>query len=221
MKRTIIRTLLSATLLLFLLNGCGKTDSGEVYKPNVPAAEEAAEQAAQSAVPSPAYEENYDAEEIIADLFKGDEMSGEETTKLFDALPDINWSEYERYTDGKAMELISWLYQRGSTERVELISIVNATDGLDGAFTEGYAAILDNAFIAEPEKFVKCLAQIDAAKAERADAYIAFDCAYGAREEVKEAIALTKELISGDKLSAAEKQAAEQLLRTIEAGASV
>lgn len=217
MKKTIIAAA-AALFVVFSLSGCGGNDESneEAYIPAVPAAEEAPE--VQSEAPSPERDENYDAERIVADLFKENATNEEDIKKLFATLPGINWSEYERYTDGKAMDLIQWLYRRGMTDSEEILSIMNATDGLDGAFSEGYAAILDNAFMNGPEDFIKCLAQLDSAKAERVDAYVAYDCDWGGREEVKPAIITTKELMAGSELTDTELKAAEQLLRTIEAG---
>jgi hypothetical protein len=156
-------------------------------------------------------------EETIHRLLNDTTAGRPDVPRILELLPDINWRLYGlRFEDAPA--LIGWLYGLHITDQADILRLLRATRGLDGAFSEGYAGVVGKIFRAEPEAMVKCLAQLDDDQADLICGFIAYDCDYGYREEAKDAISQTRALAEDGALADNERAAARRLLAFIDAG---
>lgn len=129
--------------------------------------------------PSPPPGDDSSPEVYVIGLFDGSKTTEEQATKLIAALPDVDWSALERKT-GKAVDILSWLWTRDTSNAEELRCILRATKGLDGAMAEGYAGVVGRAYRKDSLGFVRLLAGMDPAAVDLAGICrdVAYDCAY-------------------------------------------
>jgi hypothetical protein len=158
-------------------------------------------------------------EELVHGLMKESETTPENAGKIIAALPEINWRIYSQlYDDGPTdfddgpMDLIDWLYRRDITEENEILSILKATHGLDGAYSEGYSSILANIYQADPSRFIRQAGLLNP----RQLVNVAFLLPYGLYDQLDEAVADLTEMAENEKLPAAEQAAAREILRNID-----
>lgn len=156
-------------------------------------------------------------EETICRLLNDTAAGQPDAPRILELLPDINWRLYSlRCKDAPA--LLGWLFGLDITDQADILNLLQATHGLDGAFADGYASVVGKIFRAEPETILECLALLDDDQADLICGFIAYDCDYGYREEAKDAIAQTRALAESGTLADNERAAAQRLLKLIDAG---
>jgi hypothetical protein len=170
--------------------------------------------------PSPSATPDFEAEKKIFELFTASDLNGSNTGELIAALPEINWTEYDKYTQGKTMDLIEWLYVLTIDNKEQALSLMNATDGLDGAYADGFAGVLGRIYTADPYLFVQCLSLLEQMQAEEVCRLVAYDCGYGVREDAKDAIAATRAFLYDGSLLPAEREAARLLIEIMDTDAA-
>lgn len=224
MNKKII-VLITAALLLIGITACTAPQK-QAVTPAPEASETAAatpSEAGQAEIldtpaPPPSAEPDFEAEQKVYELFSETDRTGSDASEIIAALPEINWAEYDKYTQGKTMDLISWLYVLTIDDEQQVLSLMMSTEGLDGAYTEGFAGVLGRIYMADPYLFIQCLSQLEQAQAEAVCRYVAFECDYGVREDAQDAIAATRAFLKDDSLQAAERAAAGLLIDTLERG---
>lgn len=165
---------------------------------------------------SPSSSESNNDELFIYKLFKGSKTNNDDTKKILSALQNINWNKYDQISKGKAVDLIDWLYTLGITDNEDIVSVLNATNGLDGAIAEGYSGIVANLFTADVHKFIKCLGQLELSKVKSVCPLVAYGCGYTANEKSKQIIFETKMLLNNSDLTDKEKEVTSQLIKAFE-----
>jgi hypothetical protein len=160
--------------------------------------------------------ESYDAEKTVYDLFEREDKSDVDVAALLAALPDLSWSRYDRYcrsVGGDAYELMDWLYGLTITDETGIVNLMKSTEGLDGAYSEGYSGVLANLATADPAKFVRCLAQTDDGDLSLLCGFTAYYMGYSGLEgERGELIAALEALLDGGILGDREQYACRGLL---------
>jgi hypothetical protein len=226
MKQKII-VYITASVILIGMTACAAPQNQAVTpapKVSEAAAAETTEASQAEALdtlePSPSAAPDFEAEQKVFELFTATDRTGSDASEIIAALPEINWAEYERYTEGKTMDLISWLYVLTIDDEAQVLSLMLSTEGLDGAYSEGFAGVLGRIYMADPYLFIQCLSQLEQAQAEAVCRYVAFDCGYGVREDAQDAIADTRAFLKDDSLPAAERAAAGLLIDTLDSGAA-
>jgi len=164
-------SLLALTLLLIgiliLSTGCYSQPS------NKPASSEQ-----QNELDSKAQEISPEAYVLL--LFKGNETSEDEAKKIISVLPKLNWSLYEKQSNGGAIKLLTWLYERkcDNMEVQDIANILKATQGLDGAFVEQYANIVGKLCYNNLERFIDALTTLDNKQAEQIYKFLKYSFTY-------------------------------------------
>ncbi|AAM25851.1 hypothetical protein M2349_002414 [Caldanaerobacter subterraneus subsp. tengcongensis MB4] len=102
-------------------------------------------------------------EAYVLSLFKGDETSEANAKKIISTLPKLNWSLYEKQSNGGAMKLLTWLYERkcDNMDTKDITNILKATQGLDDAFAEQYANIVGKLCYNNLERFIDALTTLE------------------------------------------------------------
>ncbi len=150
------------------------------------------------------------------DLFGREDKSDADVAALLAVLPDMNWSRYDRYCrsiGGDAYGLMDWLYGLALTDETDIVNLMKSTDGLDGAYSEGYSGVLANLATADPARFVRCLAQTDDGDLPLLCGYTAYYLGYSGLEGRRgQLIAALEALLDGKTLGDGERYACRGLL---------
>jgi hypothetical protein len=154
----------------------------------------------------------YDEEKQISDLFHQEEIDKEDEKEILRLLSDINWCDYYKLTDGD-YQLIEWLNTLDITDSDALLSLLNATNGLDGAMADGFAGILADLLEKNPSTFISCLAQLTDSKADIILNLLRYDLSYD--EQGKTVISKLNELLTKD-LPEKETAICRKLIQEIE-----
>ena len=222
----ILRLVIMAFVILSaILAGCTQNGSAS---PSAPAGTDpeqsvspTSETTGPSAIPCPILDstpspsDNYKAEQKVYDLFSKEDKSTADNRALLAALPDMNWTKYSRYCaslGAEAYNLMDWLYQLDLTEEADIIHVMKSTQGLDGAYAEGYSGVLSNLLSTHTQTFVRCLAQTNDEDIPLLCGFAAYHLGYGGLEEQRaKIIADINALLDDGTLDDREQQAATQL----------
>lgn len=165
---------------------------------------------------SPSVSFDFSAEAAVSTLLRSADQNTADFNKVFTELPDINWTEYDSYTKGKAIDLIAWLYTANYRDDAQLLCLMRATSGLDGYMTEGYCGVLSKVITTDTKSFIACLAQMDQQEADQLCGYAAYGCGYrGETEPSRAALAEVKALLDDGTLTLEERTSAEKLLKAL------
>ena len=110
------------------------------------------------------------------------------------------------------------MYTLEITENEDIVSVLNATNDLDGAIAEGYSGIVAKLFTADVHKFIKCLGQLEMNKVKSVCPLVAYGCGYIANEKSKQIVSDTKMLLNNSDLTDKEKEVTSQLIKAFESG---
>ncbi len=104
---------------------------------------------------------NSTAENVFS-LYEREDMSTEDkVTNMLAQLEGMDWTEYNRLSDGKTLETLELLYAHRPLIKPEHYrSLFLATTNLDGASAEQYAAIAGELFTRDTEGVVRALADL-------------------------------------------------------------
>ncbi|MBT2761202.1 hypothetical protein [Paenibacillus sp. ISL-20] len=127
--------------------------------------------------------------ESVFSLYKGEDMSTEDkVTNMLDQLEGIDWTEYNRLSNGQTLATLELLYTHRSLIKPEHYrSLFLATTNLDGASAEQYAAIAGELFTQDTEGVVHALADLsDDANRQSVISSIAYHLGYQDVSQVKQ-----------------------------------
>ena len=127
--------------------------------------------------------------ESVFSLYKGEDMSTEDkVTNILAQLEGMDWTEYNRLSNGKTLETLELLYTHRSLIKPEHYrSLFLATTNLDGASAEQYAAIVGELFTKDMEGVVQTLADLsDDANRQSVISSIAYQLGYQDVSQVKQ-----------------------------------
>ncbi|MBU5347673.1 hypothetical protein [Paenibacillus lautus] len=104
---------------------------------------------------------NSTAENVFS-LYEGEDMSTEDkVTNMLAQFEGMDWTEYNRLSNGKTLETLELLYtHRSLIEPEHYRSLFMATTNLDGASAEQYAAIAGELFTRDTKGVVRALADL-------------------------------------------------------------
>ncbi|MGO4787165.1 hypothetical protein AB4124_07020 [Paenibacillus sp. 2KB_20] len=131
---------------------------------------------------------NSPAENVFS-LYKEEDMSTEDkVTNMLAQLEGIDWTEYNRLSNGKTLATLELLYTHRSLIKPEHYrSLFLATTNLDGASAEQYAAIAGELFTQDTEGVVQALADLsDDANRQSVISSIAYHLGYQDVSQVKQ-----------------------------------
>ena len=131
---------------------------------------------------------NSTAENVFS-LYKGEDMSTEDKVKnMLAQLEGIDWTEYNRLSNGQTLATLELLYTHRSLIKPEHYrSLFLATTNLDGASAEQYAAIAGELFTQDTEGVVQALADLsDDANRQSVISSIAYHLGYQDVSQVKQ-----------------------------------
>lgn len=129
--------------------------------------------------------------ERVLSLYEGEDMSTEDkATNMLAHLEDMDWTEYNRLSNGKTLETLELLYTHRSLIQPEhYASLFLATTNLDGASAEQYAAIVGELFTKDREGVVQALADLgDEADRQSVISSIAYHLGYQDVAQVKQEV---------------------------------
>lgn len=151
-------------------------------------------------------------EAYVAGLFAGDETSAENREEIIRTLPRMSWTKYEN-TVGGAFEVLQWLYELRPYTLAELPFILQATEGLDGAFAELYAAIVYDLWVAYGRDLIRVMSTLPAEQVRELSGFLAYHASYHSLEETR---ALYAEYLSAPDLTPEEQRVLEQMTEAID-----
>lgn len=131
---------------------------------------------------------NSTAENIFS-LYKEEDMSTEDkVTNMLAQLEGIDWTEYNRLSNGQTLATLELLYTHRSLIKPEHYrSLFLATTNLDGASAEQYAAIAGELFTQDTEGVVQALADLsDDANRQSVISSIAYHLGYQDVSQVRQ-----------------------------------
>lgn len=131
---------------------------------------------------------NSPAENVFS-LYKGEDMSTQDkVTNMLAQLEGIDWTEYNRLSNGQTLATLELLYTHRSLIKPEHYrSLFLATTNLDGASAEQYAAISGELFTKDTEGVVQALADLsDDANRQSVISSIAYHLGYQDVSQVKQ-----------------------------------
>ena len=166
--------------------------------------------------PSPSVSQNTNIEDTtqsIYEKYKGDKTNKEDIKSMMAALPGLHWKKFDKLTGGNAIEFINWLREQDYSDKNNLVSLLNSTDELDGALTDGYAGLITNLFLSDTKIFIESLAQLDDNKAAAIYPLIAYGTGNGTH--AGNSIFDVNNLVAGNELSTKEKTVADSLLKAM------
>lgn len=117
-----------------------------------------------------------DIEEQVRELFKGDKTTPENTTEIINLITYIDWSKYAKKNIQEFSETMMWLGNLKISNEDMLMNILNATNGLDGAYTDAYCSAVKKLFFNNKEMFVKVLVYIDDEQVKLISSFVHYDC---------------------------------------------
>jgi hypothetical protein len=158
-------------------------------------------------------------EACIFGLFRGAATEDKARQEIFRALPDLDWSKYEKVSQGRSVELLSWMDGLDIAGEREMTALFKATKNLDGAHAEEYATVVGKLYLRDKVKFIKYLGgmQYGDSKTEQMARSVAYYMGYFPDQNEK-ARADTEKLLAGNELSEREKIIAKKFIKVFEEG---
>ncbi|GIO99283.1 hypothetical protein J14TS5_43690 [Paenibacillus lautus] len=127
--------------------------------------------------------------ESVFSFYKREDISAEDKVKnMLAQLEGIDWTEYNRLSNGQTLATLELLYTHRSLIKPEHYrSLFLATTNLDGASAEQYAAIAGELFTQDTEGVVQALADLsDDANRQSVISSIAYHLGYQDVSQVKQ-----------------------------------
>lgn len=125
-------------------------------------------------------------EEQVSGMFKGNKTSPENTEKIISLLPLINWSKYAEANSEGFSNITEWLKNLKISSTDSMASLLNATNGLDGCYTDAYCFMIKGLFFNNKDTFVKALSSLDEEQIKLIVSYVQFACNMDEATEVVE-----------------------------------
>lgn len=150
-------------------------------------------------------------------LFRGNETPDAAAKEILRALPRLDWRKYDRVSGGEAIVVLCWLSEVQMRDTEDVVCVLRATRGLDGALAEQYCSIVDKLYTADPKRFVRALSQLRAKEIRLICSFLSYSAGYSADKPRMEAA--TARLLAEPDLSEREKALAEQIMQSISGSA--
>ena len=182
------------------MTGCTSQNASDNTQPAEPVNNIATE--------SPKFTES--KEERVYSIVK--EINIEEKMKeILPIIANINWHTYNETSGEQTRELIEFLYlNQKYIDTAHFPDIILATKGLDGAWSESFAAIVGGLFTRDRDEFIKALADTkDITQQESVIGLIAYNLNY---QDVKPIIEELDQLSKSEKYTASEKVVIDSLI---------
>jgi hypothetical protein len=152
------------------------------------------------------------AETAVHDLLMVGNAGTVDKEALMAKLPDLNWTVYAGLYGKEAPDLLAWLYSQVFSDEKDIFRVLQATKGLDGAYSEGYASILAGIYDREPEKLIRQLAKLPEQKIDQVADLLAYGLSYFDMGPIKTEL---QELTESSSLSEREQTSARVVLYSI------
>ena len=127
-----------------------------------------------------------DIEAQVHELYKGDETTSENTEKILNVIPYINWSKYASKNQDEFFKLMTWLGNLKVSNPKDLVYILNSTNGLDASYTDAYCSAVKNLFFNNKDLFITALLDIDDEQLKIISGFICYACEPMEANKVKE-----------------------------------
>ncbi|MDQ0496461.1 hypothetical protein [Paenibacillus brasilensis] len=150
-------------------------------------------------------------EELVLSFYNDSSLSDEaKVHHITDHLAGIQWDTFNKISRKQSLEVIEYLYkQRAFISSESFPNVIRASDGLDGALSESYAAIMGELFTRDKTAMTRALAKTDKSTRVQCIARIGYALSYREPKEVKKEI---QQWRAGQQLTAAEKEVIRALL---------
>jgi hypothetical protein len=147
-----------------------------------------------------------DIEGQVRSLFNGDKTSPENTEKIIDLLPLINWGKYAEMNSEDFSNITKWLKNLKISSKDSMENLLNATNGLDGWCTDAYCATLKGLFFNNKDIFTKAFSSLEEDQMKLVASFVQFDCE---PSEVTEVVEYLIGILHSEILSLDERKAVE------------
>lgn len=156
---------------------------------------------------------NNTTEEYIYKAFKNIKEDTAAKTKIFSTIENIDWKKYDSIEEDAAIKLLDWLSITQISTEDEIVSILKATQHLDGAYAEAYSSIVAKLYLDDKYKFIKCLTTLPEEKIKKISSYVAYGASYYDLSQIENE---TRDLLNLKGLTADEKETILELVRCME-----
>lgn len=150
-------------------------------------------------------------EAYVLSLFKGEETTAADAKKIISTLPALNWSVYDKQSNGGAMKLLTWLYDREFDEVADITSVLKATTGLDGALTNQYANVVGKLCSNRLTEFIDALSTLSNEQADKICDFLGY---YSTEADVSFIKHHLDTLMKSSEVTGAQKAVIEKLIKT-------
>ncbi|MEC0234953.1 hypothetical protein P4H71_11505 [Paenibacillus kribbensis] len=207
-KGSMFVSVVCTLLLLSVTVGCASNPVEQYTDAAVPSGEKAVKPKQSSANTQ---QTRQSKEERVLSFYKDSSLSDEEKVHhITDDLAGIQWGKLNKNSEHQSLEIIEYLYkQRAFIPSESFPNVIRASDGLDGALSESYAAIMGELFTRDKTAMTRALANTDKSYRVHGIGSIAYGLSYQEPKVVKKEI---RQWQAGQKLTAAEKQVIRTLL---------
>ncbi|MEK4733164.1 hypothetical protein ACYCS5_03940 [Paenibacillus sp. SEL3] len=143
-------------------------------------------------------------EELVLSFYKDSSLSDEAKVRhITDHLAGIQWGKMNENNEHQSLEMIEYLYrQRAFIPSESFPNLIRASEGLDGALSESYAALMGDLFTRDRTAMTRALANMDKTNRTQGIGSIGYALSYREPKEVKKEI---QQWQAGQKLTTAEK----------------
>ncbi|MGW9530479.1 hypothetical protein ACWHAM_22690 [Paenibacillus terrae] len=144
-------------------------------------------------------------EEWVLSFYKDPSLDDEaKVHHIVDHMVDMNWGTLNKISGHQSLQVIEYLYkQRAFIPSESFPHLIRASDSLDGALGESYAAIMGELFTRDKTAMTEALANTDKSNRARGIGSIAYALSYRETSAVKKEI---RQWQAGQQLTAAEKE---------------
>jgi len=150
-------------------------------------------------------------EMYVFSLFKGEETTASDAKKIISTLPKLNWSVYNKQSNGGAMKLLTWLYDRQINDVTDITCVLKATTGLDGVFANQYANVVGKLCSGNTAKFVDALGMLTSEQVDKICGFLKF---YATEVDVSPTKNQLNVLLKSSEVTAKQKSIIEKLIKT-------
>jgi len=115
----------------------------------------------------------------VFSLFRRADTSAASRDRIIETLPGIDWRQYDKASGGRAMDLLQWLYGLRTQDPRHVPYLLEATTGLDGAWSETYAGIAGQLFDDHQAVFLRVLGELPSERAGTVAMLLVYHASYG------------------------------------------
>jgi hypothetical protein len=168
---------------------------------------------------------SYAFAESLLQIVQKETITDTEKYTVFSSLSDLNWEALDLYdrdnrttlSDNACFMLFQWLNSVvPEMNEEEMLAVMQATQGLDGAYSESFAGLMVQIFDRDRIAFFQILSKIEHIKnAEQTINFLTYGCSYKNDEEAKQIYWVLKDYITSSEPSTNEKHLINLFLDTL------